>query len=138
MALRIELKPRERFILGGAVIRNGDGRSEWILENNVPILRGKNILSLEEADTPCKRVYFLIQLMYVEGGNLEEHQDAYWALVRDIARAAPSLLGLMDAISDRIVGGRFYEALKLTRKLIDEEERLIQYADTASGLPEHP
>ena len=137
MALRIELKPRERFILGGAVIRNGDGRSEWILENNVPILRGKNILSLEEADTPCKRVYFLIQLMYVEGGNLEEHQDAYWALVRDIARAAPSLLGLMDAISDRIVGGRFYEALKLTRKLIDEEEMLIQYADTASGLPEH-
>ena len=137
MALRIELKPRERFILGGAVIRNGDGRSEWILENNVPILRGKNILSLEGADTPCKRVYFLIQLMYVEGGNLEEHQDAYWALVRDIARAAPSLLGLMDAISDRIVGGRFYEALKLTRKLIDEEERLIQYADTASGLPEH-
>ncbi len=137
MALRIELKPRERFILGGAVIRNGDGRSEWILENNVPILRGKNILSLEEADTPCKRVYFLIPLMDVEGGTLEEHPDAYWALVRDIARAAPSLLGLMDAISDRIVGGRFYEALKLTRKLIDEEERLIQYADTASGLPEH-
>jgi flagellar protein FlbT len=65
MALRIELKPRERFILGGAVLQNGEARSELILENNVPILRGKNILSLEEADTPCKRIYFLIQLMYV-------------------------------------------------------------------------
>ena len=138
MALRIELKPRERFILGGAVIQNGDTRSEWILENNVPILRGKNIMSLEEADTPCKRVYFLIQLMYVEGGNLEGHQDTYWELVRDIVRAAPSLLGPIDAINEHLVGGRYYEALKLTRKLINEEERLIQHADTASGLPEHP
>jgi len=138
MALRIELKPRERFILGGAVIQNGDTRSEWILENNVPILRGKNIMSLEEADTPCKRVYFLIQLMYVEGGNLEGHQDTYWELVRDIVRAAPSLLGPIDAINEHLVGGRYYEALKLTRKLINEEKRLIQHADAGSGLPEHP
>ena len=138
MALRIELKPRERFILGGAVIRNGDARSELILENNVPILRGKNILSLEEADTPCKRIYFLIQLMYVEGGNLAEHQDSYWTLVRDIVGAAPSMLGLIDAINEQLVGGHYYEALKLTRKLINEEERLFQHADSGAGLPEHP
>ena len=138
MALRIELKPRERFILGGAVLRNGDTRSELILENNVPILRGKNILSLEDADTPCKRIYFLIQLMYVEGGNLEGHQDTYWALVRDIVKAAPSMLGLIDAINEHLVGGRYYEALKLARKLINEEERLIQHADPGAGLPEHP
>lgn len=138
MALRIELKPRERFILGGAVLRNGDARSELILENNVPILRGKNILSLEDADTPCKRIYFLIQLMYVEGGNLEGHQDTYWALVRDIVKAAPSLLDLIDAINEHLVGGRYYEALKLTRKLINEEERLTQYADSGAGLPERP
>ena len=138
MALKIELKPRERFILGGAVLRNGDARSELILENNVPNLRGKNILSLEDADTPCKRIYFLIQLMYVEGGNLEEHQDTYWALVRDIVKAAPSLLDLIDAINEHLVGGRYYEALKLTRKLINEEERLTQYADSGAGLPERP
>ena len=138
MALRIELKPRERFILGGAVLQNGDARSELILENNVPILRGKNILSIEESDTPCKRIYFLIQLMYVEGGNLAEHQDAYWALVRDILGAAPSMLGLIDAINEQLVGGHYYEALKLTRKLINEEERLIQHADPGAGLPEHP
>ena len=138
MALRIELKPRERFILGGAVIRNGDARSEWILENNVPILRGKNILSIEEADTPCKRIYFHIQLMYVEGGNLAEHQDTYWALVRDIVGAAPSMIDLIDAINEHIVGGRYYEALKLTRKLINQEERIIHHADTGAGVPEHP
>ncbi len=138
MALRIELRPRERFILGGAVLQNGDTRSELILENNVPILRGKNILSLEDADTPCKRIYFLIQLMYVEGGNLEGHQDTYWALVRDIVKAAPSMLDLIDAINEHLVVGRYYEALKLTRKLINEEERLTQHADPGAGLPEHP
>jgi flagellar protein FlbT len=73
--------------------------------------------------------------MYVEGGNLAEHQDTYWALVRDIVGAAPSMIDLIDAINEHIVGGRYYEALKLTRKLINQEERIIHHADTGAGLP---
>jgi flagellar protein FlbT len=76
--------------------------------------------------------------MYVEGGNLEGHHDTYWALVRDIVKAAPSMLDLIDTINEHLVGGRYYEALKLTRKLINEEERLTQHADPGAGLPEHP
>jgi len=44
----------------------------------------------------------------------------------------------LDAINEQIVSGRYYDALKLTRKLINEEERLIQHADSGAGLPEHP
>ena len=90
MALKIYLKPQERLIIDGAVITNGNAKSELLIENNVPILRGKDIMSLNEADSPCRRIYFAIQLMYVDQENLAEHHKTYWELVKDVAEAAPS------------------------------------------------
>ena len=65
MGLKISLKPDERIIISGAVLKNGSARSDFVIENNLPILREKNIMSLTEANSPCKRIYFAIQLMYV-------------------------------------------------------------------------
>ena len=90
MPLKITLKPRERLILGGAVVRNGDTGSRLTVENEVPILRGHDILSQREANTPCRRIYFVVQLMYVDERNLEEHIKLYWTLVQDVVAAAPS------------------------------------------------
>ena len=39
MALKIELKPGERFILGNAVITNDDQRTRLFVEGSAPILR---------------------------------------------------------------------------------------------------
>jgi len=139
MGLKIELKPQERFIIGGAVVKNGDSRTELIIENRVPILREKDILSIDKADTPCKRIYFLLQLMYVEGKDLAEFQKNYWDLVRDVARAAPSLIGFVDTISEHIISNRYYQALKVARQLIKREERLVHDAGNATGsVPENP
>ena len=88
--MKITIKPHEKLIIGGAVIANGSAKSEFIIENDVPILRGKDIMSLKEADSPCRRIYFAIQLMYVDPENLAEHHKTYWELVRDVAEAAPS------------------------------------------------
>ncbi len=139
MGLKIELKPQERFIIGGAVVKNGDSRTELIIENRVPILREKDILSVDKADTPCKRIYFLLQLMYVEGKDLAEFQKTYWDLVRDVVRAAPSLIGFLDAISEHIISNRYYQALKIARQLIKQEEKLVHDAGKATGsVPENP
>ena len=81
MALKISLKPDERIIIGGAVLQNGGARSEFVIENSVPILREKDIMGLAEADSPCRRIYFAIQLMYVDEKNIEEHRATYWKLV---------------------------------------------------------
>ncbi len=139
MALKIELKPHERFILGGAVVRNGGSRTEITIENNVPILRGKNILSLEEADTPCKRIYFVIQLMYIDGANLNKHHRTYWQLVQEVVEAAPSMTGILDTISDHLLNARYYQALKEARELIDREERLVgDVRKSIEGVPDNP
>lgn len=127
MALKLTLKPHERLIIGGAVVTNGNSTSEFVVENNVPILREKDIMREEDADSPCKRIYFIIQLMYIDEKNLAAHHNTYWQLVRDLLEAAPSTLGLVDQISWYILGNRYYQALKLTKKLIDYEQEAISH-----------
>lgn len=133
MALKITLKANERLIVGGAVLTNGGSKTDLIVENSVPILRGKEILSEEDALTPCRRIYFAIQLMYVDEEKLEEHHRVYWKLVKDVVGAAPSLLDLIDQISDNILNSRYYQALKLAKKLIEYEEEVIDNVRNSAG-----
>ncbi len=128
MALKISLKPHERLIIGGAVVVNGNVRSDLIIENNVPILRIKDIMRGQDADTPCKRVYLTVQLMYVDEKNLDKYRNIYWKLVRDILTAAPSMLETIKQISDHVLNDRYYRALKVARKLINLEEEILKHA----------
>lgn len=132
MALKITLKPYEKFILGGAVIVNGDAKSTFVVENDVPILREKDIMTFASADTPCKKIYFAIQLMYVDGSHLTEHHKTFWELVKDVAQAAPSRKPMLQEISDYILHDRYYQALKLTKKLIEYEQEVTSRVRNAT------
>jgi len=125
MALKITLKPHEKMIIDGAVITNGANRCELYIENSVPILRQKDILSENEAISPARRIYFAIQLMYIDEANLALHHKTYWKLVQDLVRAAPSALPVIDTISDHILKGQHYRALKWARNLIDYEKEVV-------------
>lgn len=126
MALKISLKPHEHLIIDGAVISNGNSKSELIVENSVPILREKDILCEKDTDSPCKRIYFAIQLMYVDPNNLAEHHKTYWELIKDVSDAAPSRRIVLQEISNDVLNGRYYKALKLTRNLIAYEQEAIE------------
>ena len=128
MALKIVLKPQERLILDGAVITNGNTRCELVIENNVPLLREKDILREKDANTPCKRIYFMIQLMYVDRKDLSEKHKTYWALVKDVVEAAPSTAALLGQISEYILNGAYYQALRTAKKLIQYEEEAMKHA----------
>jgi flagellar protein FlbT len=132
MALKISLKPDERIIIGGAVVRNGGARSDFVIENSAPILREKDIMGLHDANSPCRRIYFAIQLMYVDEKNIAEHRTTYWQLVRDVTTAAPSTIGLIDQISEHILHDRYYQALKLTNKLIEYEQGVMNHVRSAA------
>ena len=126
MALKITLKPSEKIVIGGGVITNGSGsKCELIIENNAPVLREKDILNEKEADSPCSRIYFVIQLMYIDQENLDIHTNTYWKLVRQVLKAAPSMTGRIDQISEHIFNGKYYQALKLADKLIEYEQEVI-------------
>jgi flagellar protein FlbT len=128
MALKLTLKPNEKTIIGGAVLSNGNLKNcNLIVENNVPVLRQKDILSEEDADTPCSRIYFVIQLMYIDKENLTAHHQTYWKLVRELLDAAPSRTVYVDQINEHILTGRYYEALKLASGLIKYEQEVLKH-----------
>lgn len=131
MALKITLKPNEKMIVGGAVVTSGSPKNtHLIIENNVPVLRQKDILSEKDATSPCSQVYFLIQLMYIDEANLATHQQKYWNVVRLILEAAPKLIGHIDQINEYILGGKYYQALKLAGELIEYEQEVLKNANT--------
>ncbi|WP_419663692.1 FlbT: flagellum biosynthesis repressor protein [Desulfosarcina variabilis str. Montpellier] len=128
MGLKITLKPGERMIISGAVITNGDSKANFIVENPVPILRQKDIISADKANSPARRIYFAIQLMYIDEDNLPKYHKNYWKLVREFLNAAPGSLSIIDRISKEILDNNYYQALKTCKKLIAYEEEAIARA----------
>lgn len=114
-------------MIGRAVVTNGSAAScDLVIENKTPILRQKDILTEEKADSPCRKVYYAVQLMYIDEGNLAAYHKLYWDLVLEIVKAAPSTVALIDSINEHILSRRYYQALKLTKRLIDYEQEAIE------------
>ena len=89
MALIIDLKPGEKILIGTAVITNDTQRTRLHISGEAPILREKDVLQENEADTPCRKVYFLVQCMYL-ARNPREYHPKYFELLKIIQQAAPS------------------------------------------------
>jgi flagellar protein FlbT len=128
MPLNLTLKPGERVILAGAVIKNGPTVTHLLIENQVTLLRQKDILTETDATTPCKKIYLVVQLMYIGGGLTAELAPLYWGYVHEVLTAAPSTKDLISQISAYILDSNFYAALKTAKKLISYEEELLKHA----------
>ena len=83
MALVLDLKPGERVIIGETLITNDQQRTRLHIEGTAPILREKDIIRPEEADTPCKNLYLTLQLMYLDP-EPERFHAGYFELVQKI------------------------------------------------------
>jgi len=128
MALKVELKPNERIIIGACVVTNTDQRARLLIDGDrIPILREKDILTPETADTPAKLVYLAVQLMYLSPDPMTQH-PTYFSLVTDILTAMPSGWPFIEGINNYILNGDLYHALKEAKKLIGHEEKLIATA----------
>jgi flagellar protein FlbT len=133
MALKVELKPGERILIGETVVTNSEQRTRLLIEGSAPILREKDIMTAERAKTPAKRIYLAVQLMYTSR-EPQRHHDTYFSLMRDIVQAAPSTWALIQAINNHILIGEMYKALKEAKKLIAYEEELLSNAIRRSSL----
>ena len=125
MALKVELKPHERIIIGSCVITNTDQRARLLIDGEkIPILREKDILTPETADTPAKLIYLAVQLMYISPEPDVNH-GTYFNLLRELVTAAPSAWPIIEGININILNGDLYHALKESKKLIGHEETVI-------------
>ncbi len=139
MPLKLSLKPGEKFVLNGAVVQNGDRRGVLILQNKASVLREKDILQPEDANTPAKRVYFPVMMMYLEEAAAGKVYDEFALRLGEFMGASrnPAVLADCVAASRHVMAREYYKALMAARKLVEYEEGL---ANVAAGVQDrgHP
>ncbi len=126
--LVLKLGPKERVLINGAVIENGDRRSRLsIVTPNANILRLRDAIHPEEVNTPVRRVCYIAQL--VLSGDADP-EDAKLQLLRGIEQLSQALTDAdsrrqMAAATEAVIAAQFYQALKALRSLLPREERLL-------------
>lgn len=124
MALVIDLKPQEKILIGEAVITNSAQRTRLHIAGDAPIIREKDIMREEDADTPSRRIYFLLQCMYI-ARDPKDYHEKYFEHVTAVQKAAPSCTIFFMQINEHVMSGMYYKALKVARQLIEHEAELI-------------
>ncbi|AGH49078.1 flagellar biosynthesis repressor FlbT [Sphingomonas sp. MM-1] len=134
MALRISLRDGEKIIVNGAVLRAA-GRTDLCIENNVTLLRGRDVMSPEEANTPARRLYFACMMAYIDSADQQRHQDAIVTLVQALMEAleSPEAKTVCISFAQKVATSDFYRALADCRWLIDyEAEAMARPVATAA------
>lgn len=134
MALKLSLKPGEKFVLNGAVVQNGDRRASLLLQNKASVLREKDIMQEEEITSPARHVYFPVMMMYLDEAGSQKYYDEFARRLAEFMGVIsnPSILSDCLSISRHVMVREFYKALMLSRKLVEyEDERL---GNVASGV----
>jgi flagellar biosynthesis repressor protein FlbT len=136
MPLKLSLKSGERFVVNGAVLQNGDRRAVLLLQNKASILREKDIIQPEEANTPVRRIYFPIMMMYLEPAEAEKYYDEFVMRLNELMGAVRStdILKECVSLSREVMSAEYYKALTRCRKLITFEQGLLGNVDP--GLPD--
>ena len=129
MVLKLNLKAHEKCIIGGAAVQNGNKIASLTIMNQTTILREKHIMTEEKADTLAKQIYFVVQLIYMDGGidNSRQNHKIFFKLIREFIDLDPSSIGLgiIGEIGQLILDGADYQALAQGRKLIEYEKTLF-------------
>jgi len=136
MALKLSLKPGERFVVNGAVLQNGDRRTVLLLQNKASILREKDIIQPEDANTPARRIYFPIMMMYLDPADANKFYDDFVLRLNEFMGAVRSTEILKECVSlsREVMAAEYYKALARCRKLLTFEQGLLGNVDP--GLPD--
>jgi flagellar protein FlbT len=136
LPLKLSLKPGEKFVLNGAVVQNGDRRGVLILQNKASVLREKDILQPENANTPARRIYLPVMMMYLDPSEASKYYDEFVQKLSDFMGAIrnPQVLAECVTISRCCMQRDYYKALLGCRKLIEYED--VRLGNVPAGVSE--
>ena len=137
MPLLIDFKSGDKIIINGAVIENAGSSSKLLIHNQASILRGKEILSEEESNTPASRTYFALQCAYMFADKKDDYLKLFNNFLTEYTAACPSAATIAGEIRGEVEQGRLYKGLKASQKLIKHEREILkslhQDVEQASG-----
>jgi flagellar protein FlbT len=117
LPLKFTLKPGEKVIVNGAVIGRGEEPGSFYLYNKVKFLRGREVMKEEQADSLEKKLYLIIQLIYLFPENAAENMVKFAAIWTEILKMRPDDQEKLAEVARLVQSEDYYRALKLTAKL---------------------
>ena len=135
MTLRISLKDGEKMIVNGAVLR-AVGRTDLVVENHAALMRGREIMSPDEATTPARRLYFACMLGYLGGEDgVQAQHEAIVEMLGDLMAAfeAEEAKAICASIAHRLATRDYYRALADCRTLIAYETKALARIDARAA-----
>ena len=134
MALRLTLKPNERVLINGCVVRNSDRRQLLVIENHADIVREADLLDEAEARTPVKEVYFFIQAALLDPTKQKKLVPIVQKKLGQLVPVFHDEVGehIFEAAS-HVAKGDFYKAMRALRSLIEYEEQLFDMIQTRAA-----
>ncbi len=126
--LVLKLGPRERVMINGVVMENGDRRTRInILTPDANVLRLRDAIHPAEANTPVRRVCYVAQLVLAGEADPEEGRRQLLRGIEQLSQVftdADSRSHLATATA-AVTEGRFYQAMRALRNLLPRETRLL-------------
>ena len=131
--LRISLRDGEKVVVNGAVLK-AVGRTDLLVENQVSILRGRQVMKPEEATTPARQLYFHTIMAYVDTADSEDHQDRIVEALEKVMVMLPTEeAGAVSLNFARHVAQlQFYQALSDCRQLMRLETEAFEGLSAAA------
>jgi len=125
-AMRIHLRPGERLYVNGAVLRV-DRKVSIEFLNNVTFLLENHVMLAEQATTPLRQLYFIVQTMLIDPSSSASTHELYeksHALLLATFTNEEVLAGL-HSVHVLVQGKRLFDALKLIRTLFPIEDWVL-------------
>jgi flagellar protein FlbT len=126
--LVLKLGPRERVLINGVVMENGDRRARLnVLTPDANVLRLRDAIHPDEAKTPVKRVCYVAQLVLAGEADPEEGARQLLRGIEQLSQVfqdADSRAAL-GAATEATNARRFYQVMRALRSLMPREARLL-------------
>jgi flagellar protein FlbT len=126
--LVLKLGPKERVLVNGAVIENGDRRSRLsIMTPGANILRLRDAIHPEEANTPVRRACFAVQLVLSGDSDPDRVHCNLLRQVEELSQVFQDVDSrtILAEASQALIDGQHYRVLKSLRSLLPREDRLM-------------
>lgn len=126
--LVIKLAPNERVLINGAVIENGERRSKISIKTpNTHVLRLKDAIHPEKANTPVSRVCYVAQLILSGDADMTAGRLQLLQGIEQLTQVFEDRdsRNLLNDATHFAVEGNTYQALRRLRDLLPREARLL-------------
>ncbi|MBF0246909.1 MAG: flagellar biosynthesis repressor FlbT [Alphaproteobacteria bacterium] len=128
MPLLIDFKAGDKLLINGSALENIGHNTKLLVHNKSAVLREKEVLSQEDAQTPASRVYFELQSAYIlpEQTQRDEALKRFQQRLGEFIAACPKAKPIADKVTSNIDADRIYKGLKEAQNLIRYEADVLE------------